>query len=353
MILIFPYILASVFTTILNVIAIIFVLKLAHKFKWYDDIDHRKIHEGEIPRIGGIGISISFFISVFTIPFFFKLISSDLVASRPIVLFWSLLFGSIIVNLVGLLDDFTNLRPLYKLIGQIAATLVIIFSGHYFSSFYIPFFNITLESNFLGQAITFIWIIGITNAVNLIDGMDGFSSSITAVISLIMGITALVCGNYLQALALFILFGSISGFLIFNFPPAKIFMGDSGSLFIGFILACMPLYSTNGELSSYALILGISFLIIPILDTFAAIIRRKIRGVPFHSPDMDHLHHKLLALNLSERQIILITSIVTVLTSGSALAFVIYRTNIFIYLQLILWIIVILLFIKLSRTVGK
>ncbi|MCK5153964.1 MAG: undecaprenyl/decaprenyl-phosphate alpha-N-acetylglucosaminyl 1-phosphate transferase [Spirochaetales bacterium] len=349
MILIFPYILASVFTTVLNVIAIILLLKLAHKFQWYDDVDHRKIHEGEIPRIGGVGISISFFAAVFFMPVFLGLLSEKIIISRPIVLFWSLLLGSIIVNLVGILDDFTNLRPLYKLIGQIAATLVIIFSGNYFTSFYIPFFDITLKSNFFGQIITFIWIIGITNAINLIDGMDGFSSSITALISLIMGIAAIVSGNYMQAFILFILFGSISGFFIFNFPPAKLFMGDSGSLFIGFILACIPLYSFNGELSSYTLILGISFLIIPILDTFAAIIRRKIRGVPFHTPDMDHLHHKLLAMNISERMIIFITGTVTLIVSGTALLFVIFRSNMFIYLQLFIWILMVIIFIILSH----
>lgn len=353
MLLIFPYILATVFTTIINVILIVFLLKLAHKFQWYDDIDHRKIHEGEIPRIGGIGISVSFFLAVFTMPFFLRLFSNETIIYKPDVLLWSLLCGAVIINFIGILDDFTNLRPLYKLVGQVAAALIIIFSGNFFRSFYIPFVDITLESNFLGQIITLFWIVGITNAINLIDGMDGFSSSITAVISLLMGITALVSGNYAQALILFILFGSISGFFLFNFPPAKIFMGDSGSLFIGFLLACIPLYSTNKEFSSYALILGVSFLIIPILDTFAAIIRRKIRGVPFHTPDMDHLHHKLLAMNFSKRLIILITGILTLLTSCAALAFVIYRSTLFIYLQLFLWLLLTILFIFLSDKIKN
>ena len=353
MILIFPYLLASVFTLFLNTLIIFFLLKLAHKFQWYDDNDHRKIHVGEIPRIGGIGISISFFTGIFIMPIFIGLLSNEIVKYESIAVIWSLLLGAVIVNLVGILDDFTNLRPLYKLIGQIAASLVIIFSGNYYTSFYIPFFDITLESNFVGQIITFIWIIGITNAINLIDGMDGFSSSITALISLIMGVTAFVSGNYMQAFILFTLFGSISGFFIFNFPPAKIFMGDSGSLFIGFVLACMPLYTVNEEFSSYALILGISFLIIPILDTFAAIIRRKIRKVPFHTPDMDHLHHKLLAMGLSERVIILLTGIITLITSGSALAFIIYKTTLFIYLQLALWVFAVIFFILLSFKIKK
>ncbi len=341
-------VLALVFSLSFNTLIIFFLLKLAHKFKWYDIVDSRKIHVGEIPRIGGIGIAISFFLPVLITYFVYCFSPSNFTYSKNILLFWSLFIGAVIINMVGILDDFKNIRPLYKLIGQFAAALIIIFSGHFYTSFYIPFFNIKIESIFIGQIITLIWIIGVTNAVNLIDGMDGFSGSITAIISISMGISSLIIGNYEQALILFILFGSITGFLIYNFPPAKIFMGDSGSLFIGFILACMPLYSFDNEYSSYALILGVSFLIIPIFDTFAAIIRRKIRGVPFQSPDMDHLHHKLLAMGLSEKPIILLVSIVTLLSSGSALLFIIYKTNIFIYLQLLIWLIVSILFLIIS-----
>jgi len=336
---ILPYLLSFVFSFLLNLIIIPFLLKLAHKFNWYDEIDTRKIHMGKIPRIGGIGIAVSFFLPALIIPFLF---------SEPMGIFWSFFLGALIINLVGILDDFTNLRPLYKLTGQIAATLVVIFSGNYFTSFYIPFFNTTIESIFLGQAVTFIWIIGVTNAINLIDGMDGFSSSITAVASFGMGLAAVISGNYTQAYILLILFGSISGFFLYNLPPAKLFMGDSGSLFIGFILACMPLYAFQGNFSSFSLILGISFLLIPIYDTFSAIIRRKIRGVPFHSPDMDHLHHKLLAIGLSEKVIILITNTVTFAVSVTALLFVIFNSALFIYVQLIAWALVLILFLIIS-----
>jgi len=345
---IIPMVLTSVFSLALNSLVIFLLLKLAHQFKWYDIVDSRKIHVGEIPRIGGIGIAISFFLPVLITYFVYCFSPSNFTYSKNIILYWSLSIAALIISMVGLLDDFKNLRPLYKLIGQIAAALIIIFSGHYFTSFYIPFLNIQIDSKFIGQFITLIWIIGVTNAVNLIDGMDGFSGSITAIVSLMMGISALIIGNYEQALILFILVGSITGFLIYNFPPAKIFMGDSGSLFIGFILACMPLYFFTNGYSSYGLILGISFLIIPIIDTFTAIIRRKIRGVPFQSPDMDHIHHKLLALNLSEKTIILLTSLVTFLSSGSALLFILYKINVFIYMQLLIWLLTVVLFFTVS-----
>ncbi len=348
MILYIPFILAAVFSLALNSLVTFLLLKLAHKFKWYDIVDNRKIHKGEIPRIGGVGIAISFLLPVLITYLVYYFYPNNFTYSKDILLFWSLFLGALIISIIGIFDDFKNIRPLYKLIGQFAAAVVIIFSGHFFTSFYIPFFNIRIESIFIGQIVTLIWIIGVTNAVNLIDGMDGFSGTITGIISLIMGISSLIIGNYEQALILFILFGSITGFLIYNFPPAKIFMGDSGSLFIGFILACMPLYTFNNDYSSYTLILGISLLIIPIFDTFAAIIRRKIRRVPFQSPDMDHLHHKLLAMGLSEKPIILLVSSVTLLSSGSALLFIIYKTNIYIYLQLLIWLIIAVLFLIIS-----
>jgi len=347
------FLLALGFSLFLNTLMTFFLLKLAHKFKWYDIVDSRKIHVGEIPRIGGVGISITFFLTVFIFYFLYCFYPLKFTYSKHIFSFLPLLIGAVVINMVGILDDFKNLRPLYKLLGQIAAALIIIFSGNHFSSFYIPFANIRIENIFIIQIVTLIWIIGVTNAVNLIDGMDGFSGTITAIISLIMGVSSLIIGNYEQALILFILFGSITGFLIYNFPPAKIFMGDSGSLFIGFILACMPLYSFNNGYSSYALILGASFLIIPILDTFAAIIRRKIKGVPFQSPDKDHLHHKLLNLGLSEKTIILLVSIVTLLSSGSALLFIIYKTNRYIYLQLLIWLIIAVLFFTISKINNK
>ena len=178
--------------------------------------------------------------------------------------------------------------------------------------------------------------------------MDGLSSGTTGIILFFMGLTAVYSGDYSQALFIFILFGSVLGFIFFNFPPAKLFMGDSGSLFLGFFLACMPLYSSYNNTSGFALLISVSFLFIPIVDTIAAIIRRKRKGIPFYSPDKHHLHHRLLKLGLSAKQILLIVYSATLILSLCAYLFIKTENMIIFYGTLGLWIIIIILFILLS-----
>lgn len=348
---ILPYFLAAVTSIAINSIITPLLLKVAHRYSWYDDVDHRTIHIGEIPRIGGIGIAFSFFSTIVLYILLNRMYLSQAGYFQSLFHYWPVLMGALIINLLGLFDDFTNLRARYKLIIQLAAALMVVFSGKYFVSFYIPFLGYPIHLKFFAQAFTVLWIIGITNAINLIDGLDGLSGGTTAIILFFMGLSALYLGDYTQALLIFILFGSVLGFIIFNFPPAKLFMGDSGSLFLGFFLSCMPLYSSNNDAYGFALILSISFLLIPILDTVAAIIRRKRRGIPFHSPDKEHLHHKLLKLGLSTKQILAILYSATSILSIAAFLFIVTKLTIFFYANIVLWIVMILLFIKLSHTV--
>ncbi len=348
---ILPFFIAALTSITINSMLTPLLLKIAHRYSWYDDINHRTIHKGEIPRIGGIGIVFSFFFTIVLYILINRIYLSPHNYFQPLFDFWPVLIGALIINFLGLMDDFTDLRARYKLIIQLAAALLVVFSGKYFVSFYIPFLDYSLELRFFSQAFTVIWIIGITNAINLIDGLDGLSSGTAGIIIFFMGLSAMFLGDYTQALLLFILLGSTAGFIIFNFPPAKLFMGDSGSLFLGFFLACMPLYSSNNDADGYALILSISFLLIPILDTFSAIIRRKRKGVPFHSPDKEHLHHKLLKLGLSTKQILTIIYTATLILSAAAFLFIVTRIIIILYANILLWIIMILLFIKLSHSV--
>lgn len=205
----------------------------------------------------------------------------------------------------------------------------------------------------LGKIITFVWIIGITNAVNLIDGMDGLSSGVTGIAAFFMGLTAFASGNMNQAVIVFILFGSLSGFLIYNFPPAKLFMGDSGSLFIGFVLAVLPLYSLIREITPYTLILSISFMFIPVSDTLAAIIRRRIKGVPFHSPDKEHLHHKLLKIGLSAKQVLVVVYSVTFVLSATAYGFSLTGNTSVISVLILMWVVFTVLFLLLSLRIKN
>jgi UDP-GlcNAc:undecaprenyl-phosphate GlcNAc-1-phosphate transferase len=350
---IFPFVFATVTSISINSIVTPILLKTAHRYSWYDDIDHRTIHLGEIPRIGGIGIAFSFFATIVIYILLNRIFLLPIAYFKSLFHYWPVLLGALVINTLGLIDDFVNLRARYKLIIQLIAALLIVFSGEYFVSFYIPFLGFSFELNYFAQAFTVLWIIGITNAVNLIDGLDGLSGGTTAIILFFMGLSAIYLGDYTQAFLLFILFGSVIGFIIFNFPPAKLFMGDSGSLFLGFFLSCMPLYSSNNDAYGFALILSISFLLIPILDTFSAIIRRKKRGLPFHLPDNEHLHHKLLKLGLSTKQILAVLYSATLFLSIAAFLFIATRLIIIFYVNIVLWVVMILLFIKLSHTVKE
>jgi len=349
------FVAASLVAMFINIATIPYLISLAERYEWYDIIDDRKIHSGKIPRIGGIGIFLSFFVTILLFftgqLFFLKNLSGYINAFLNG--FWALFIGAIAISIVGLLDDFKNLRPLYKLLVQIILAVFIISTDHYFKSIYIPFADITVTNALLGKAITFVWIIGIANGVNLIDGMDGLSSGVTGIAAFFMGLTAFASGNFNQAVIVFILFGSLSGFLIYNFPPAKLFMGDSGSLFIGFVLAVLPLYSLIRDITPYTLILSISFLFVPIIDTLAAIVRRKIKGVPFHSPDKEHIHHKLLRIGLSAKQILAIAYSVTFILSLTSYIFSITGNPRIIELLVVLWAVFIALFVLLSAKIRK
>ena len=283
---------------------IFILLKIANRHKWYDIADNRKIHSGNIPRIGGVGILVSFF----SVSVVFLLINALILKTENNEITTRLLsffIFSFLISLIGLVDDFKNINAIKKLVGEIIIAFFVIGTGHYFKEFYIPLIGITINSVALGVVVTFFWIIGVTNAVNLIDGMDGLSSGLTVIPVIFFAYTAVLYGNYTDAGVLLSLSGAILGFLVFNFPPAKIFMGDGGSLFLGFLIAVIPLYFFQNEAFTGTLpILSISFVFIPIYDTLSAVIRRVRRGIPFFTPDNEHLHHIMLNLGFTTKQVL-------------------------------------------------
>lgn len=296
-------------------------IKLSHKLGWYDGVDDRKIHSGNIPRIGGVGIFSAFLVS--SVAFFYIMKFSSYEGNVSLQFLNEILILSVIIFLVGLIDDFRNLKARYKFIVQIVVSLVVVFSGNYFTEFYIPIIRVTIENVPFGMFITVLWIIGITNAINLIDGMDGLSSGIVLIPLLTMAITLWVYGDVVGAGILLILSASIIGFMFFNFPPAKIFMGDGGSLFLGFILSVVPLrFLQYHELTNAVPVLSISLVFIPIYDTLTAIIRRKVKKVSFFQPDKEHLHHKLLDYGLTTYQVLFIIYSVALIIVFTVLAFV-------------------------------
>ena len=277
------------------------VIRLSHNRKWYDVPDKRKIHTGLIPRLGGVGM----FLSVVVVAILSSILSLQMTGDRGFLQIRHLfsLAGFSLVFCVGLYDDFRNLQALPKLSIQIVAGAIMAAGGFTISKISLPYLG-TISLGIFAYPFTILWLVGISNALNLVDGMDGLAGGIAAFAALSMGIIAVIQRQVVTAMLAFTLFGSIVGFLAFNFPPAKIFMGDCGSLFLGFALAFIPLMGISKAASFSTLIIPITLLTIPIIDTFAAIIRRLRAGRSIASPDKDHIHHKLLEMGLNERKIL-------------------------------------------------
>jgi UDP-GlcNAc:undecaprenyl-phosphate GlcNAc-1-phosphate transferase len=280
------------------------ITRYANKNEWFDAVGGRKIHSGKIPRIGGIGIMVGCFLAFGLSIIIIKALVPGSVRVLPS--FYVVMVAGMGYQLLGLADDFRNLRAKFKFIIQLALAAVVVASGYYFRSVEIPVAPYVLRLGLVGPVLTVFWIVGIANALNLIDGMDGMAGGIALIGSLVWATLYLKTGQYLPALVALSAAGAILGFVFYNFPPASIFMGDSGSLFLGYVLAVLPLLGDPYDGIKTGLVPAITICLIPILDTFAAILRRWRLGVSFFTPDMYHLHHKLLNLGFSARQVLAI-----------------------------------------------
>jgi UDP-GlcNAc:undecaprenyl-phosphate/decaprenyl-phosphate GlcNAc-1-phosphate transferase len=287
----------------LNILIMPLIIRIAHKNKLYDLPDQRKIHTGLIPRLGGIGIFISFMVSIILTSVIFQYVfKKDLEdVSNLRILF--VIAGFCIIHILGLVDDLKNQKAVLKLIIQIIAAVIVTAGGYLIESVSIPYIGV-IQFSWLAYPVTILWIIGITNSVNLVDGMDGLAGGISAFASFSMGIIALLQGQLLTAILAFGLFGATAGFLVYNLPPAKIFMGDSGALLLGFALSVIPLMGISTISSLSTMIVPITLLMVPIVDTTAAIIRRLRKKQTIMAPDKEHIHHKLLGMGFSDKRIL-------------------------------------------------
>jgi len=290
---------------IINLYLTPILIFFSHKHEIYDKVDHRKVHTEDTSRLGGIGIFTSFIISSLLSPFLVTMIMDSEVLFHQSQLKIPYLLASVtIIFVTGVLDDFAEMRARYKLLGQFIASILAILGGALITKIEIPFSGFTIELGYFAIPLTIIWLIAITNALNLIDGIDGLSSGISIIAAMIFGFVFLLHGQFLPAIISFALVGALFGYLFFNFPPAKIFMGDSGSLFLGFILALLPI--ATFPQSGTSLVLPVTMLAVPILDVIAAIWRRKREKQNIFSPDRFHVHHKLLNMGMNNRNILAI-----------------------------------------------
>ncbi len=270
-------------------------IKSKHKSRFRD------VHDQVIPRIGGIGIVFGFWGTIGTLLFVrTQLVSIHFLDSDKLwILPW--LFGlSMSAFLLGLIDDFKNIRARYKLIVQIVIACITVAVFFQPDVIVLPFFQ-KVHFGKLGYIVAVVWIVGIMNAMNLIDGLDSLAAGVAAIALLGIGTIAWLEQDMIIFTMTISLIFSLLGFLVYNLHPARVFMGDSGSLFLGFILAVLPFIQISGSTHRYN-ILPILLLGVPIVDTSFTIIRRSIKGIPLFSADKNHIHHRLIEKGLSHRQ---------------------------------------------------
>ena len=300
-----------------------YVRALGARFEVLDSPGIRKVHQKEIPRLGGVAIFIATLI-----PFMGFLFLGDFMA-KEIHTFWKpllgLTLGCLIVFGIGIWDDIHRLTPWPKLSAEIVAAGVVFFFGLKIQLLSNPF-GIQLDLSWLSGPLTILWLVGITNALNLADGIDGLAVGIATFASAILFI---MTSSTIYTLVPFLaaaLAGASLGFLRYNFSPATIFLGDSGSLFLGFYLGGLSLWASEKSAIAFALFIPIIALGIPIVDMIYAVLRRWHRGVPIGQADRDHIHHRLLEKGFSHRRAVLMLYGVNFLLAALA-GFLLFTRN--------------------------
>jgi len=321
-----------------------FIRKLGNFIGALDYPDSRKAHNGVIPRCGGIVIYLSFFLPFISL-FFYK---NNLLN----LLYWNIkvlgfLFCSSLIFLIGLWDDIKRLSASYKLIAQIIIAFIAWWSGFRIEKIVLPYFDI-INLSFLGLPITIFWFLMFINAINLIDGLDGLATGISLFTTIVLAIISLMRNNYLEVLIFITFAGGLLGFLRYNFSPASIFLGDSGSYFIGFVLAALGLATSQKSSMTIAILIPIVALGLPMIDLILSGFRRFIFGSKILKPDNDHIHHKLIQLGYSTRKAVFILYGIAILFGSLSLLMVNQKDERIGFILVIISIISILLIRKLG-----
>ena len=292
----------------------------AAKINAVDVPDDRKVHAAPIPCLGGLAIYAGFLLALLI-----ALVLANLAGIKlNLAVILGIVFSSTILLVVGIVDDVRGLRPTTKLIWQIAAAAVVIYLGVEISFISNPFNGIWLLGIF-AVPLTLLWVVGITNAMNLIDGLDGLAAGVTAISALTLFFVALRTHQPGAALLMLALAGAVLGFLRFNFFPASIFLGDSGSMFLGFVLAAASIIGVLKTTLVVALVIPVLILGVPIFDTLFAIGRRLSKGRHPFEADNKHIHHMLLRAGFNKREAVLAIYIACFLLSFIALIMALQR----------------------------
>ena len=263
-----------------------------------------KITPKLMPRSGGFSIYISLFILLIY-----------LYIQNPSKQLISILIGGTIIFIVGVIDDRFKLNAWIKLLFELIAAIIPIIYGIKINFVTNPFKGEYIYLQELSIPFTIFWIVGITNAINIIDGLDGLASGVVSIASITLGFVAFLKGQFIVSTICFSLSGIALGFLIYNFPPAKIYLGDSGALLFGFIIAEIAVWGALKTTTSVTLSVAIVALGFPIIETLSSIVRRILRRKNIFEADMDHIHYKLIFRGMKEKEVIILIYFITILFS--------------------------------------
>jgi UDP-GlcNAc:undecaprenyl-phosphate/decaprenyl-phosphate GlcNAc-1-phosphate transferase len=326
------YATAFVVAAVMSALATPLIVRLAVRLEIVDSAgEERRMHDMPKPRVGGIAVFFGFAFALFAVlgvalagPLGLLPAADQFDAIHRLV---GLLFGSMLILGVGIWDDVMQMRPRNKLIAQIVVALISMLYG-----FVIPGINNPFDRNpgtnwidvpiWLGIPITLLWYVGMMNAINFLDGLDGLLAGVAAISSLFLFVIAVVHANPVVALVVIALAGAALGFLPYNFNPARIILGDAGSLFIGYVFATVSIIGASKTAIAISIVVPLLVLALPVLDTAAAIVRRARSGKRITEADRGHFHHQLIfRFGLNVRQAVLLLYAVCFALGAVALAF--------------------------------
>ena len=286
--------LIAVAITFISTLILVFpVKKIAMKYGFVDSPNSRKIHKRVMPTLGGLAMFLG---TAFGMLY--------LRPEHPEL--HSIIFGAILITGVGIIDDKFQIRPLTKLIGQLGAATIAISGGVIIEKITLPFIGLIEFNQGFAIVITVLWIVGITNAINLIDGLDGLASGVTTIGLISILAMSIIDSNIIVIYLASLLIATNIGFLFHNFYPAKIYMGDTGSMFLGYSIAVISTLGLFKNVTLFSFIIPIIILAIPIFDTLFSIVRRVVAGESILKADRKHIHYRLLESGFSHRSTVLI-----------------------------------------------
>lgn len=284
------------------------VIRIAVARDLYDTPDTRRLHTTPIPRLGGIVIYVATVLGLVT-AYILGIVGGEASPERQ-RFFTGVLLGGTVLFATGLVDDLRGLRPLTKLAAQCVAAVIVYFYGLQIQvvTFGPPSDAVSL--GWLALPLTLFWIVGVTNAFNVVDNMDGLATGLALVALATVAAAALALGNSDVALVCVALTGALLGFLPYNFNPARIFLGDSGSMFVGFMLAVLSVHGALKSATAVLVAVPLFALAVPLFDLSLSIVRRWLRGVPIFVGDTRHISHRLLAIGFTQRRVVTVLSLV-------------------------------------------